>query len=104
MRERTLSAASTLGVAAVVVIGNLDAVRQVWEQRVGVRDGFDFWRSTRVIDFTINEFPWFSAIWADVHPHVINFPIFILLLTLLGHLVLTRRPCEHVRSGNGRSG
>ncbi|RIK35224.1 MAG: hypothetical protein DCC58_20730, partial [Chloroflexi bacterium] len=76
----------TLAVLAVVVIGNLDALRQVWELRGNVRDGFDFWRSTRVIAYTINEFPWFSQIWADVHPHVINFPIFALLLTVLAHL------------------
>lgn len=81
-------AAAALCTAAVVLIGNLDAMRQVLEQRGDVRERFDFWRSTRVIDYTINEFPWFSFIWADVHPHVINFPIFILLVTLLAHQVL----------------
>ncbi|MBA2453624.1 MAG: hypothetical protein H0V47_10665, partial [Chloroflexia bacterium] len=72
----------------VLVAGNLDGVRQLAEHGTQAADRFDFWRSTRVVDFTINEFPYFSQIWADVHPHVINLPICVLLLTLLSHLVV----------------
>ncbi|MDQ3548243.1 MAG: DUF2298 domain-containing protein, partial [Chloroflexota bacterium] len=90
--RRAFAAGGAVSVVAVLFAGNLDALRQVIEQR-GVRsDSFDFWRSRSVIDFTINEFPYFSSIWADVHPHVINFPIVALLLTLLAQMVLNGPP------------
>lgn len=85
---RALVAGGTVAVLAVLFAGNLDALRQVIEQRGIHSDTFDFWRSRSVIDYTINEFPYFSSIWADVHPHVINFPIIALLLTLLAQVVL----------------
>ncbi|HYI15965.1 MAG TPA: DUF2298 domain-containing protein, partial [Thermomicrobiales bacterium] len=91
---RAVAAGGAVAVVAVVFAGNLDALRQVIEQR-GVRsDTFDFWRSRSVIDYTINEFPYFSTIWADVHPHVINFPIIALLLTLLAQIVLGGPPAN----------
>jgi YYY domain-containing protein len=71
--------------------GNLDGLIQTIEHRAASPDLFDFWRSTRVIDFTINEFPYFSQIWADLHPHVMNLPHYVLLLTLLSHVVISAR-------------
>jgi len=92
--RKALAAGGAVAVVTVLFAGNLDAVRQVIEQR-GVRsDSFDFWRSRSVIDFTINEFPYFSSIWADVHPHVINFPIVALLLTLLAQIMLSGPPAN----------
>ena len=44
---------------------------------------FGFWASTRVIPNTINEFPYFSFIFGDLHPHVISIPFQLLALTLL---------------------
>jgi len=46
-----------------------------------------FWDSTRTITNTINEYPLFSFIWGDVHPHVIAifnqlFLIFVLVFAL----------------------
>ena len=75
----------------LVVAGNLDGIRQIWEFRAHVADQFDFWRSTRVIDYTINEFPYFSMIWADLHPHVMNLPHYLLLLTLLAAYIREAR-------------
>ena len=46
-------------------------------------DLFGFWASTRVIPNTINEFPYFSFIFGDMHPHVISIPFQLLALTLL---------------------
>lgn len=52
---------------------------------------FDYWRSTRVITCTvdkdvipctINEFPFFSFLFADLHPHMIGMPFALLLLAL----------------------
>ena len=48
----------------------------------GALPPFDYWRSTRVIPFTINEFPFFSFLFADLHPHMIGMPFAILLLAL----------------------
>ncbi|MDW7989795.1 MAG: DUF2298 domain-containing protein [Archaeoglobaceae archaeon] len=42
-----------------------------------------YWNSTRVIDGTINEFPYFSFIHADLHAHVFAIPIKVFLITLL---------------------
>ncbi|MEA1943732.1 MAG: DUF2298 domain-containing protein [Euryarchaeota archaeon] len=44
---------------------------------------FGFWASTRVIPNTINEFPYFSFIFGDLHPHVVSIPFQLLVLALL---------------------
>ena len=64
-----------LAIVAVLFAGNIDAFQQILRIRRQAPDLFDFWSSTRVIDFTINEFPYFSFIWADLHPHVMVMPI-----------------------------
>ena len=44
---------------------------------------FDYWyRGTRVIPYTINEFPFFSFLFADLHPHMIAIPFTILAIAL----------------------
>jgi len=53
---------------------------------------FDYWRSTRVIPFTINEFPFFSFLFADLHPHMIGIPFTIFLLALV--FALRRRSLQ----------
>ena len=50
---------------------------------------FDYWyRATRVIPYTINEFPFFSFLFADLHPHMIAIPFTILVVALGLHLLL----------------
>ncbi len=88
---KSVAVGGAISVVAVLFAGNLDAMRQLIEHRGIPSDTFDFWRSRSVIDYTINEFPYFSAIWADLHPHVINFPMIALLLTLLSQVVLSGR-------------
>ncbi len=74
--------------AAVGLFGNLDAFGQMAR---ALRDGlglhaamerFDFWESTRIIPGTINEFPFFSGLWADLHAHVIALPFTILAVAV----------------------
>jgi YYY domain-containing protein len=48
---------------------------------------FDYWGPTRVIPFTINEFPYFSFLFADLHPHMIGIPFTILFLALAFNVV-----------------
>lgn len=42
-----------------------------------------YWNSTRVVSGTINEFPYFSFIHADLHAHVFAIPVKIFLISLL---------------------
>ncbi|MEZ4658212.1 MAG: DUF2298 domain-containing protein [Caldilineaceae bacterium] len=49
---------------------------------------YDFWGPSRVIPATINEFPYWSFLFADLHPHLIGMPLTALFLSLL--LVLVR--------------
>ncbi|MCB9077420.1 MAG: glycosyltransferase family 39 protein [Anaerolineaceae bacterium] len=43
---------------------------------------YNYWDPTRVIPETINEFPFFSFLFADLHPHMIGIPVTILFLGL----------------------
>lgn len=90
--------AAATAVVAVLFVGNVDAARQVLELRGQALDQFDFWGSTRVINFTINEFPYFSFIWADLHPHVMSMPVVALALGLL--VSVAQRVKQQVRTGS----
>jgi len=72
-----------LGGAMGVVLGNLDGFFQVWEKNS--LTNIDYWRSSRVVakGDTINEFPFFSTIHGDLHPHFMVLPVTMLLLGLL---------------------
>ena len=39
----------------------------------GLSQSFDFWAATRVIPRTVNEFPWFTFMYGDLHPHLMNY-------------------------------
>jgi YYY domain-containing protein len=91
---RRFPAAFLAGYLAAVV-GNFDGLIQLKEQLAAFLTRmpiptFDYWRSSRVIPFTINEFPFWSFLFADLHPHVINMPITILLIGLIVALLLGR--------------
>jgi len=66
-----------------MVLGNLDGFVQ-WIER-GRLTPMDYWRSSRVVadGDTINEFPFFSTIHGDLHPHFMVLPVTGLLLALL---------------------
>jgi YYY domain-containing protein len=52
---------------------------------------FDYWRSSRVIPQTINEFPYWSFLFADLHPHMIGIPVTLFLLSLALNVALAVR-------------
>ena len=68
--------------------------RDVWTR-------YDWWAPSRVIPNTINEFPAFSFVLADLHAHVLALPFATVAIGLGINLVLARRPGIHV-FGDGR--
>jgi YYY domain-containing protein len=74
---------AVLGGAMSAVLGNLDGFLQFVEK--GTVRGMDYWRSSRVVarGDTINEFPYFSTIHGDLHPHFMVLPVSIVLLGIL---------------------
>lgn len=44
---------------------------------------YDFWGPSRVIPNTINEFPYWSFLFADLHPHLIGIPLSLAFLTVI---------------------
>ncbi|MGI8855171.1 MAG: DUF2298 domain-containing protein [Thermomicrobiales bacterium] len=91
---RTVIVGGIGAAAAVALFGNLDAFGQVAGSLRdglglhGATDRFDFWESTRIIPGTINEFPFFSGLWADLHAHVVALP-FALLMAAVSLAVAT---------------
>ena len=45
--------------------------------------GYDFWAPSRVIPHTINEFPFWSFTYADLHPHMIGIPFSLFFVALV---------------------
>ncbi|HUI27425.1 MAG TPA: DUF2298 domain-containing protein, partial [Candidatus Kryptonia bacterium] len=88
-----------LGGAMGAVLGNLDGFFQVWEK--GSLTDIDYWRSSRVVakGDTINEFPFFSTIHGDLHPHFMVLPVTMLFLGfLLDPKLFARRDDEDSNS------
>ncbi len=86
-----LRARGLLSDAAVAWVGVKDVVRV--DASVGWRpaDSWWWWRATRVIDtvrdgsstdYTITEFPFFSFLLGDLHPHLMSLPFTVLALGL----------------------
>ena len=85
-----------LGGYFAALIGNFDGILQLKDQILALLaklqpPNFDYWRSSRIIPFTINEFPFWSFLFADLHPHVIDLPIAVLMLGVVGSLLLGKR-------------
>ena len=84
------------GGALSAFLGNLDGFFQFLEK--GTLRGMDYWRSSRVVakGDTINEFPFFSTIHGDLHPHFMVLPVGIMLIGILldEHLFPSRPPAQ----------
>ncbi len=83
-----------LGGYFAALIGNFDGLAQLREQLLALAarlpvPAFDYWQSSRVIPFTINEFPFWSFLFADLHPHVMDMPIAVFMLGILATFVLS---------------
>ncbi|MBP1684993.1 MAG: hypothetical protein H6Q33_1136 [Deltaproteobacteria bacterium] len=69
-----------LAASFVALVGNLAGPREWWARHAV---NFDyFWATSRVIRDTINEFPLWSFLFADLHAHVLVMPLSLTFLCL----------------------
>ncbi len=102
-----------IGVAGgwfLAVTSNLDGLHQYVNQLQAATAGqpvppFDYWASSRVIQRivngqvtlgTINEFPLWSFLYADLHAHVIDLPIVLIGLGVAASLLMEPRGSDRV--------
>lgn len=73
--------AGLMGAILTALLGNLSGLREWLSSPRGKHLPLDwnyFWATSRVIPDTINEYPLWSLIFADLHAHVFAFPLFFL--------------------------
>ncbi len=103
-----------LGGILMMVIGNLSTIVQYvwvifpgtantlmeWGRNLGftteglawgARPEFYFWPPSRVITNTINEFPYWSFLYGDLHPHLIDMPFTLMAAAIGVNLALAGR-------------
>ncbi len=69
-----------VGASLTVLVGNLSGLRE-WLVNHRPLDWHYFWATSRVIKDTINEYPFWSLVFADLHAHVIAIPLFLVVAT-----------------------
>jgi YYY domain-containing protein len=84
-----------VGALFTCLVSNLNGLLQIIGQIHAALAGlpippFDYWQSSRVIPYTINEFPYWSFLFADVHAHVIDLPVEMLMMGLAVQLLWPR--------------
>ncbi|MBN1584242.1 MAG: hypothetical protein JXA89_26270, partial [Anaerolineae bacterium] len=75
------------------------AVQGVWQILFhdAVLPTFNYWDPSRVVGLTINEFPYWSFLFADLHPHMMNIPFTVLVIAFaLNWLLRTRAPARSI--------
>ena len=94
--------AGIAGAALTLLLGNLSGLRE-WLERKRALDWDYFWATSRVIQDTINEYPFWSLVFADLHAHVLAIPVFLLFGAAALHLVrLHALPGRHPGAGGSR--
>lgn len=77
---------------SVILLGNLQGLKEfisMYFTRETVTMGY-YWSSSRVIPYTINEFPYFSFIHGDLHSHMLAIPFQLLVLAFLLNIYLRK--------------
>jgi len=88
-KGQTAVKSSIPGVSTVLRV--VDGLRKGLQPGQRVFETFNYWNPSRVIPETINEFPFWSYLFADLHPHTIGIPFTLLVLTLALNLIKERR-------------
>ncbi len=96
--------AGALGVLFLVGIGNLDGFFRWLLRPDGSGDAFQYWTwaGSRTISSAITEFPYFTALYADLHAHVVALPITLLALAAGYALARNARQFALVVASPGR--
>ncbi len=73
-----------LAVFLVLLAGNIASVVQFVDYLSSGQNflSWDYWRASRVIPDTINEFPYFTFLHADLHAHLFSIPVQLLLISV----------------------
>ena len=112
-QDRSAALAGGLAVLLALLMGNLRGLgwlAGVWVSLVSGRSlpEFDYWAASRVIPNTINEFPLWTFVFADLHPHMIAMPFGLLVVGLALNWVAVRGRGSGIRDqgpeGGGRVG
>jgi YYY domain-containing protein len=95
-RTAIVVSAGVVGVVLVNVSGNLVVAARAFtaltESSLPLSNfNYWFWAPTRIVEFTINEFPWFTATYADLHAHVVAFSMTVLMVGLAFSLMQSPR-------------
>ena len=94
-QDRSAVLAGGLAVLLALLMGNLRGLGWLagaWVSLVSGRSlpEFDYWAASRVIPNTINEFPLWTFVFADLHPHMIAMPFGLLVVGLVLNWVAVR--------------
>lgn len=84
--------AGIAGAGFVTLAGNLAGLREWLVERRPKHLPLDwnyFWATSRVIKDTINEYPFWSLLFADLHAHLIALPLLLLFLAACLHFART---------------
>ena len=102
---RQLAAAGTGAIESVLpgVTTTAAAVRGATAvaQGTAALPSYDFWGPSRVLPNTINEFPYWSFLFADLHPHLIAMPLAVLFVGCMLALLLGYGELWRGRRGDG---
>ncbi|VVB86118.1 Uncharacterised protein [uncultured archaeon] len=80
--------AGNLFPAGVITAHALNMTTSPWGP---VPDIIDYWGPSRIIPYTVNEFPYFSFIFGDLHAHVIAIPFALLAITFILNVFLSKK-------------
>ena len=94
--------AGIAGAGLTVLVGNLAGLRE-WLVNHRALDWNYFWATSRVVKDTINEYPFWSLVFADLHAHVLAIPLFLLFAACALHFIrihsgLPARPISRIAS------
>ena len=117
-RWRGPALAGLFGVVIFAVGGNMDALLQLLQRSPAITDlanklqiypdpvkplqAFDYFRSSRIIPGTINEFPAFSFVYSDLHAHLVALPYTLIAMALAFNLIATDWQDHQERRADGR--